>query len=162
MSENVQHSLRQEITTMFTKKFQNVLSHSALKRHEQGQRGAAMVEFAIILPLLILLLFGIIEFGLLLFNKQVITNASREGARYGIVARVPRYADSDIESVVNNYVSDYLVSFASPTPSPTTQVTRTGTDFQDDLTVVVTYPYDFLALPMGPVNLHSQTVMKYE
>jgi Flp pilus assembly protein TadG len=147
---------------MVIKKITNQLTHSSLERREHGQRGVAMVEFAIILPLLILLLFGIIEFGLLLFNKQVITNASREGARYGIVARVPRYTNPDIEGVVNQYAIDHLVSFASPKPSPTIQVTRTGTDFQDDLTVIVTYPYDFLVLPMGPVNLQSQTVMKYE
>jgi Flp pilus assembly protein TadG len=47
----------------------------------RDQNGGAAVEFAIILPLLIALLFGIVEFGLLLYNKQIITNASREGAR---------------------------------------------------------------------------------
>ncbi|MEJ2660726.1 MAG: pilus assembly protein, partial [Desulfobacteraceae bacterium] len=46
-----------------------------------SQRGAAAVEFAIIFPMLILLLFAMIEFGLYLFNRQVITNACREGAR---------------------------------------------------------------------------------
>jgi Flp pilus assembly protein TadG len=46
----------------------------------RDQNGGAAVEFAIILPLLIALLFGIVEFGLLLYNKQIITNASREGA----------------------------------------------------------------------------------
>ena len=47
--------------------------------------GAAAVEFAIVVPLLLLLLFGIIEFSLLLYNKAMLTNASREGARFGIV-----------------------------------------------------------------------------
>ncbi|MGD8892889.1 MAG: pilus assembly protein, partial [Desulfobacterales bacterium] len=56
----------------------------------EDQNGATVVEFAIILPLLIVFLFGIIEFGLLLYNKQVITNASREGARAGLVVRDPR------------------------------------------------------------------------
>ena len=45
-----------------------------------NQKGAALIEFAIVLPLLLLLVFGAIEFGLLFYNKQVITNASREGA----------------------------------------------------------------------------------
>jgi len=48
-----------------------------------SQEGAAMIEFAIILPLLLLFIFGIIEFSLALFNQQVITNAAREGARRG-------------------------------------------------------------------------------
>ena len=59
--------------------------------------GVAVIEFAIILPLLLVIIFGIIEFGLVLFNKQVITNASREGARAGIVARNPRMNPNDIQ-----------------------------------------------------------------
>ena len=59
-------------------------------RKSSSQKGASLVEFALVLPLLMLILWGIIEFGLLLYNKQVITNASREGARAGIVAANPR------------------------------------------------------------------------
>ena len=50
------------------------------------QAGAAMVEFAIVLPVLALLLMGIIEFSIIIYDKAVITNASRVGARYAIVA----------------------------------------------------------------------------
>ena len=52
------------------------------KKFFKCQRGAAAVEFAIVLPLLLVFVFGIIEFGFLLYDKAVITNASREGARY--------------------------------------------------------------------------------
>ena len=45
------------------------------------QKGVAAVEFAIVLPFLVLLICGTIEFGLMFYNKQVITNASREGVR---------------------------------------------------------------------------------
>ena len=54
------------------------------------QSGAAAVEFALILPVMLLFIFGIIEFGLFMYNKQVLTNACREGARVGIVVRSPR------------------------------------------------------------------------
>lgn len=43
-----------------------------------SQKGASAVEFALVLPLLMLILFGIIEFSLLMYNKAMITNASRE------------------------------------------------------------------------------------
>ena len=59
-------------------------------RFLKNQNGATAVEFAVILPLLLLLIFGIIEFGLLLFNRHVITNSVREAARAGIVVRIPR------------------------------------------------------------------------
>ena len=45
------------------------------------QRGSELLEFALVLPLLLLLVFGIAEFSLVLFDKAVVTNAAREGAR---------------------------------------------------------------------------------
>ena len=53
------------------------------------QRGAETVEFAIILPILLIILFGIMEYGIVLYDKAVITNASREGARSGIAYKCP-------------------------------------------------------------------------
>ena len=55
----------------------------------KNQTGASAVEFAIVLPILVLLVFGIIEFSVALYDKAMITNASREGARAAIVFRVP-------------------------------------------------------------------------
>ena len=72
-------------------------------RFLKNQNGATAVEFAVILPLLLLLIFGIIEFGLFLFNRHVITNAVREAARAGIVVRIPRLSDDEIEDIVENY-----------------------------------------------------------
>lgn len=56
-------------------------------RRLSDERGAALVEMAIVLPLLLLVLFGIIEFGLVLQQSQVLSNAAREGARVGSVRR---------------------------------------------------------------------------
>ena len=47
-------------------------------------KGQGIVEFAIVLPILLLIVFGLIELGRLLFFYTVVNNASREGARYGI------------------------------------------------------------------------------
>ena len=73
----------------------------------KNHRGASAVEFALILPLLAVILFGVIEFGLLLFDKQVITNASREGARYGIVQAIPRMTAGQINTIVQTYCQNY-------------------------------------------------------
>jgi Flp pilus assembly protein TadG len=130
------------------------------------QNGVAAIEFAIVLPLLMIILFGIIEFGLLLYDKQVITNASREGARAGISDVV--VSDADIEAVVDNYVANNLITFGSAPTSPVTTINRTGMDFGDDLTVTVTYDYDFLILPgfvaglAGVQTLATTTVMKMQ
>ena len=132
------------------------------------KKGAVVVEFAFVLPLLIVLLVGIMEFGLILYNQQVITNACREGTRAGIVARSPRLDLTAITKVVNNYSQTHLVTFGSATAAVTSMNNSSGTSFGDDLTVTVTYDYDFLVLPkfisnlMGGLTLTAQTVMKYE
>lgn len=55
-------------------------------------RGQAFVEFAFILPILLLLVFGIAEFGRFLYLKNSATNAAREGARAGVVSSSANYA----------------------------------------------------------------------
>jgi len=137
----------------------------------RGQRGAAAVEFAILLPVLVLLLFGTIEFGLLLFNKQVITNASREGARAGIVSKTPRLPFStgdptkdSITKIVGDYCLGNLVTFGAPNV-PIVTCSSTGQEFGDDLTVTVSYNYGFLVLGnlgFGDIALQARTVMKYD
>ncbi len=54
-----------------------------MKRRLQGRtdRGASAVEFALVLPLLLLLLFGMVDFGRLLYTKVELTSAARDGAR---------------------------------------------------------------------------------
>lgn len=55
------------------------------KRFFRTEKGQAMVEFALVLPLLIALLCGIIDFGWLYYNQITLSNAAREGARYAVI-----------------------------------------------------------------------------
>jgi Flp pilus assembly protein TadG len=50
-----------------------------------ASRGQAMVEFALVLPALMVLMLGIFEFGRAVYTSNALTNAAREGARYGII-----------------------------------------------------------------------------
>jgi hypothetical protein len=54
-------------------------------RHIDDQRGAAAVEFALVMPLLFLILFGTIQYGLYFFDTQGTRNGVREAARLGVV-----------------------------------------------------------------------------
>lgn len=131
-----------------------------------NKNGTAIVEFAIVLPLLLILVFGVIEFSLLLYDKAVITNASREGARAGIV-QAPRLTNAEITAIVENYCKNYLITFGAD-KTITTTIIREGMEFGDDLTVTVVYKYGFLVLPsfitslVNPINLSGATVMRME
>ena len=143
-----------------------ILKFRHIWRRDEGQ---GLVEFALTIPVFLILLFGIVEFGLLLYNQQVITNASREGARFGIVVDSPRRSIGEIEAVVENYAGDHLITFGSGTP--TTSVTpdpTSGVSFGEDLEVEVVFHYDFLVLPafisdfLGGTDLRARTTMKFE
>lgn len=129
----------------------------------KSERGVAAVEFALVAPLLVILLFTIIEFSLVLYDKAVITNASREGARYGSVHDPSGTVDNAaIITVVNNYLSNHLISLgnANTADVPAPQWNTPAADF---LTVTVNYTYDFLVLPdFTSINLSAVTVMKVE
>ncbi len=56
-----------------------------IRRAGRRRRGAAIVEFAVVLPLLLVLLFGIIDFGWIFMVRQTLTNAAREGCRVAVL-----------------------------------------------------------------------------
>ena len=133
---------------------------------KSAESGAALVEFAMVLPLLLLLLFGIVEFGLLFYNKQVLTNASREGARAGIAyATTAKIRDTVERYCRRNIQSSRLIRFdTEAAPNPT--VIGAMGSYGQNLTVAVSYNYTFLLpdlLGFGPImQLTAETVMKME
>ena len=139
------------------------------------EKGASAVEFALVLPVLILILFGIIEFGFIIYDKAVITNASREGARTGIVYRVDvgsgapsAVSTEDISTTVVNYCMGALISLGGGPSVPSTTVTGNCAVAGSALTGAVSYPYTFLVLPnfvqglSGAITLNAITVMNCE
>ncbi len=66
--------------------------------NRSSERGAALVEFAIVAPVLIMIMMGVVQLGLLLHQQQGIHAAAREGARQG---SFPSATEADIESAVN-------------------------------------------------------------
>ena len=127
-----------------------------------NERGASAVEFALLLPLLMLILFGTIEFGMVMYSREVLTNASREGARAGIVQQTPKPTQGQIEAVVTNYLTNTGIDPANVDVS----VTGAQGVFPNNLTVSTSYPYQFFApgiLGLGnSITLTTQTVMRHE
>ncbi|OLL32206.1 pilus assembly protein TadE [Burkholderia sp. SRS-W-2-2016] len=136
-------------------------------KRPSGQRGVAAVEFAIVLPILLLVLFAIVELGIALYDKAVITNASREGARAGVVLKSPKPTSTEVQTVVTNYTSSYLLTFGTQNTPVVTTTGAQGT-FGQPLSVTVSYRYTGLGLGRalsaftGPVTLSATTVMNNE
>lgn len=137
----------------------------------RDETGASLIEFVIVLIPLLVLLFASIEFGVAGYNKAMITNASREGARAGIVfdASQPsdRISDADIIQIARDYCEDNLITFGAAA-TPVITITRAGNDPGDDLTISVTYNYGFLILQNlipgfnSTINLGAESVMRME
>lgn len=76
----------------------------------RGERGNSLVEFALVLPLLLLVFAGIVDFGFLFQRYEVITNAAREGARLAVL---PGYASTDVDGRVRDYIREGLGDWAA-------------------------------------------------
>jgi Flp pilus assembly protein TadG len=86
-----------------------IISNSRLASSDSKRRGAAAIEAALVLPVVVLFLFGILEYGRYLMFLQVFTNAAREGAHYALAHTDPitisgttfGNATSDVTNAVN-------------------------------------------------------------
>lgn len=72
-----------------------------------------MVEFAIIAPLLFILVFGIIDYGRFFFDYNQLTNAAREGARWGAVQPIRASLPLEIQNLVKNRIKDPRINAGS-------------------------------------------------
>jgi TadE-like protein len=82
-------------------------------RQWASERGAEVIEFAIVLPVLLLVIFGLVDFGFLFQRYVVLTNAAMEGAR---VAVLPGYSDPDTVARVTAYAVDGGIPGAANCP----------------------------------------------
>lgn len=132
------------------------------------QQGLAAVELSLVLPVLFLIIFVIIEFSIALYNKAIITNASREAARAGIVLKSPKLTTAQIQSVANNYLGSHLITFGSSVTPVVSVPQGAGGLFGTPLTVQVSYQYSTMILGGilhvvdNPMNLSATTVMLNE
>jgi Flp pilus assembly protein TadG len=85
-------------------------------RRVRSERGAELVEFAMVVPILLVIFAGIIDLSLMLQRSEVITNAAREGARLAVL---PGYGQADVIARVNAYLDEGLTAGASANATTT-------------------------------------------
>ena len=129
------------------------------KRHgkRRGERGQTMVEFAIVLPIFLVLLLGIAQLGIAFNNYLTLTDGVRAGARYGAVLRTSGTRVSDTIAKVKQ-------SSANLDQSKINATVTSSWLAGSDLTVCATYPYsiNLIGLVVKSGNLNSCTTNRVE
>jgi Flp pilus assembly protein TadG len=114
----------------------------------KSERGAELIEFALVLPLLLLVVLGIVDFGFLFQRMEVVTNAAREGARLGVL---PGYSATDVCARVVNYVQNGGLPVTGSCPT-----TFTGTCCSSPTNPVITVDTAAtISLPSGGTPLQG-------
>ena len=120
------------------------------------------MEFAVVAPVFFLLIFGMIEYGRMMMVQQMITNASREGARRAVVDGT---SASDVRQTVKDYLQSGNISVEASeiqvNPSPS------AANFGDPVTVSIQVPYDRVSWLPAPrflagKSMSASSVMRRE
>jgi Flp pilus assembly protein TadG len=130
----------------------------------RGERGQALVEFALILPVLLLLVLGIIEFGRAWNLSQIITDAAREGARQAVLHDLAITEDSVHRLIQNRLwaarVDTTVVAITYSATTANGNWKNTGVE----QTVTVSFPYSwmFFGPALRPITFVSSFTMRNE
>lgn len=124
----------------------------------KNQKGQALVEFALILPILLLVVMAILQFGMMLNSYLTIENASREGARAGIVGS----SDAEIQQLIISTSPNLDPTNLTVSITPAEGLRKSG----DTIIVDISYNYEFVVPIISSivknVVLNGQTSMRVE
>jgi Flp pilus assembly protein TadG len=139
----------------------------------QNRRGAALVEMALVLPVFLAVVMGIIEFGRGMWVGNMVTNAAREGARIAVLdgstnAQVQQAISEFLTSAIGVAAKEVQINIAiTPAPGNPTPVTECGNcQSRDLISVTVTMPFNSVALVPGSylesTKLTGRSAMRHE
>jgi Flp pilus assembly protein TadG len=136
--------------------FSTMTQHN-VRSNKRRDRGQALIETAIVLPVILLVAVSIFEIGRAYQTSQVLTNAAREGAR---IAVMPGTKVADVQSVVKSYLQNgQLGGYASATVTvDQNMVIPIGTGNASGSLVTVSYPFSFMVLnPVAKLVVKNST-----
>lgn len=128
-------------------------------RSFRSSDGAAMVEFAIVLPIILLVVFASIDFGRALYTVNNLTAAVREGARLASVQISPDPTTAGSKAAVSTAVTNYVLAFGGNSGAPTVNETFTGAvpDLQSITVQITSYPFTPITPLANVIGLGSIT-----
>ena len=139
-----------------------------MRRHSRNEEGQAVVELALVLPLMLLLLFGIVQFGTVFRDYIALTDATRVGARQAAVSRSIN-PESDRAPRVVAMVEKAAVNLDKSKLTVTVQPLKVdgvspGWEASGDVTVRATYPFriNLAGMVLFSGTLKSRTTERVE
>ena len=152
-----------------------------------NQRGQAVIELALTLPLLLLVVFGIIDFGFMFQRYESVTNAAREGARLGILQSSAGYNATEAHNRAISYLQASGLNGTRPRmrrrdgeeldvrraddAAPVPIVGSTPAKTVDQVTMIVEYDHEYsfvgpimnlFGSGLGSIRLRSASIMRKE
>ncbi|MBR6620689.1 MAG: pilus assembly protein [Clostridia bacterium] len=136
----------------------------AIGKKQKREEGQAMVEFALILPIFLLILCGIIDFGWLFYNQLSLNNACREGARYAVVHTDE---NADTQSIINHIENISSTVFANDGVDITVTYSSPSDPTAGDVTVSMQADISFFTPVLSTIlgkekTITSTVIMKVE
>ena len=165
------------------------------QKNKKGPRssiGASLVEFSIIVPLFLILVFGTLEWGIFMYDKAVLTDATRAAARAGIVRGIytntstgedydhplPEFVQEKVQSICSEFMISWNSSSSLTVPLPTyvdingDPINLEDAQKGDFLKIVATYDFSFLVFSKllsltggtfaNGITINSETIMRLE
>ena len=141
------------------------MTKSIKRRRLVARRGAVIVEFALVVPFLALIVFGVIDFSRAYGQMNALDSAIREGARYG--SKWKNYAIGDYRTAVKDKVQSYATTYGFNGLDLTKVSVNTGGINNEFITVTVTaHPIPLATLsrfmPVPPLTLTRSVTFRWE
>lgn len=119
----------------------------------QGTEAGTIVEFALVAPVLILLICGIMDFGNLFYQWNIANEAAREGARIAATGGTL----ANVTAAVQNYGNQLQINMAPTSPTSGNNVTVTVSNSVEILTPIISAFF-----PNNPYTVTGKTIMRVE
>ena len=144
-----------------------------LHKKLEARRGTALVEMALVLPIFLLVVLGIIEFGRAMMVANMVTNAAREGARLAVI---DGNTNTDVENAITSFLQQAInvapgdvsitisIAAAPGNPDPLNQVANA--EPRDLINILIGVPYDKVSYIPGDYlsgkTLKGRAAMRHE
>ncbi len=149
-----------------------------VRRFLRAESGAELIEFSLTLPLLLLLVLGMIEFGFLFREYEIVTNAAREGARIAVLptySATPTAQQNNASARAKQYLTNAGLNQALATVTVgvpvSTVLAAPATGCVWSVPVTVTYPHpvpfisgivSYFGVTLGPMTVRGNSQMRTE